>query len=457
MFLRRTILALGFMVLLGGGGLAYGAGPCFEPVATVSGKVRGVYEGPTDTCSWRGIPYAAAPVGALRWKAPQPALAWSEVRDGSKWGDRCMQGSGFMAGGGAPGAGMSEDCLNLNIWRPQGPGPYPVMIWIHGGGYYVGAGNDPQYWGDRLAKAGNLIVVTINYRLGLLGFMAHPGLREEDANHTTGGYGALDQVSALKWVHDNIESFGGDPNNITIFGQSAGGASVCSMVATPLAKGLFQRAIMQSGLCELSQDLKDSYQITQTAMKTLGCGPDDLQCMRKLPAKKIADKAGGSLLKGFIYMPSHDGYVLSNTPLKMIESGNYNKVSFMAGTVLDEFGKAVKLTPQYYYTRPAQYETRLVKSFGMSPEQAKELAELYPHGLRGPAGRGPGPDVRGRRGHAVPGPSRDRGPGQGRQPGLVLPLRVSRHEVRKVYGLISHRGTALHLRFVRPLAEPDLL
>ncbi len=357
---------------------AYGQELCSGTVETSSGLVAGVMENNANVCVWRGIPYAEPPVGDLRWKAPQPAKAWTGVRPADKFGDRCVQASGFLSGGSTPGVGMSEDCLNLNIWRPKSPGKYPVMFWIHGGGYYVGAGNDPGYWGDRLAESGNLIVVTINYRLSLLGFMAHPDLRKEDPNNSTGGYGTLDQALALKWVHQNIAQFGGDPDQITIFGQSAGGASICSLIATPLTKGMFSRAIMESGLCELSLDLEDAYQQTRTAIKELGCGGNDLACMRGISAEQIIKKAGGSLLQGFIYMPCHDGYLLTGTPLSMIESGNYNRVALLAGTVLDEFGKAVKLKPKYHYTLPAQYEKKLISAFGMTAEQARTLVSLYP-------------------------------------------------------------------------------
>lgn len=366
------------MAFLAAGLRSYAQDACSAPVETRSGIVSGVDEDGAAVCVWRGVPYAEPPVGELRWQAPRPVNAWTGVRSASKFGDRCVQGTGFLSGGSAPGVGMSEDCLNLNVWRPKAPGKYPVMFWVHGGGYYVGAGNDPGYWGDRLAESGNVIVVTVNYRLSLLGFMAHPDLRKADPNNTTGGYGTLDQVLALKWVHDNIASFGGDPDNITVFGQSAGGASICTLVATPLAKGLFNRAIMQSGLCELSLDLEDAYLTSKDAIAKLGCDYNDLACLKKIPAETIVKKAGGSLMQGFIYMPCHDGYILTGTPLSMIEAGNYNRVDLMAGTVLDEFGKAVKIKPAYRNTRPAGYEKRLQKSFEMSEAQAKTLVSLYP-------------------------------------------------------------------------------
>ena len=374
-FMFRVLICALFLVAAA---KSYAQDSCSASVETKSGTLSGTNETGSATCVWRGIPYAEPPLGELRWKAPQPVKPWTGARKAEKFGDRCVQAGGMLGGGSPPGIGMSEDCLNLNVWRPKAPGKYPVMFWVHGGGYYTGAGNDPGYWGDRLSESGNVIVVTINYRLSLLGFMAHPDLRKQDAHNSTGSYGTLDQVLALKWVHDNIASFGGDPDNITIFGQSAGGASICSLVATPLTKGMFNRAVMQSGLCELSLDLDDAYQTTKDAIAKLGCEYNDLVCLRKVPAETIIKKAGGSLMKGFVYMPCHDGYVLTGTPLSMIESGTYNRVSFMAGTVLDEFGKAVKIKPSYRNTTPAQYEKRLQKSFGFSEAQAKTLVSLYP-------------------------------------------------------------------------------
>jgi len=349
---------------------------CETPVDTAFGKIAGTSEEGTDTCVWRGVPYAAAPVDDLRWRAPRPTPRWDGKLDATRFGDRCMQAGGLLGGGGAPGVGMSEDCLNLNIWRPTRPGKYPVMFWIHGGGYYVGSGSDPQYWGDRLAEAGEVMVVTINYRMSLFGFMAHPDLRDEDPNRSTGGYGMLDQAFALKWVHENIAGFGGDPDNITIFGQSAGGCSVCTLLASPLAKGRFRRIIMQSAACELTRDLEAGYEQTRGIMETFGC--DDLDCMRELSAEEINDKAAGSLFEGFQSVPCHDGYALTDTPLAMIRAGDYNRAQVMAGSVLDEFGKALKLKPAYKYTTPGGYEKRLMKSFGMTEDEAARLVELYP-------------------------------------------------------------------------------
>jgi len=289
----------------------------------------------------------------------------------------CMQKGVTSLEGRATALKMSEDCLYLNIWRPARSGVFPVMVWVHGGGYYGGSGMTPWYWGDRLAVAGDLVVVTINYRLNIFGFFAHPGLMEEDEHHSTGSQGTLDQVAALRWVHDNIESFGGDPDNVTIFGESAGGWSICTLVATPLTKGLFHRAILESGGCNQSRDLEDGYEFARQVAKKMGCREDDVQCLRDLPAKKILNRGSGGMAD-LQAMPHHDGYALTDTPLEMIRSGNYNHVPFIAGYNRDEFGKAIKLFPGFYHTRPAQYKSRLVRKFGISEDDASQMVELYP-------------------------------------------------------------------------------
>ncbi len=377
--MKKTIIIFVIAVVtLAVSGAALAGDLCSAPVETAAGMVAGAAEDGSDTCVWRGIPYAAAPVDELRWMAPQPTPAWTGVRDASRFGDRCVQAGGLMGGAGAEGVGMSEDCLNLNVWRPAKSGTFPVMVWVHGGGYYTGAGSDPGYWGDRLAAAGDVIVVTINYRLSILGFLAHPDLRKNDPNQSTGGYGTIDQAAALRWVHENIQAFGGDPDNVTIFGQSAGGCSVCSLLATPLAEGLFARAIMQSGICELSRDLEDGYQQARGIMDSVKCDYHDLECMRQIPAENLVAEAGGELFDGFIWVPTHDGHVLTDTPLATIRAGDYNHADLLAGTVLDEFGKAVKLKPKFYYTLPANYEKKLVKQFHMSADDACRLTQLYP-------------------------------------------------------------------------------
>jgi para-nitrobenzyl esterase len=253
------------------------------------------------------------------------------------------------------------------------------MFWIHGGGYDGGTANNRYYWGDRLAEFGDVVVVTINYRLNVFGFFADPALRDEDPDNSTGNYGSLDQVAALKWVNDNIEAFGGDPDNITVFGESAGGYSICTLLATPLAKGLFQKAIMESGGCGSRGSLEDSYEHAAAFAKEMGCAPSDLDCLRGLTSKKIMSKISGGLGGGSGFRPHVDGYFLTAAPIDLIRSGDYNQVPFLAGFNRDEFAfMTAVLEPKLYRTRPSRYRKAIEEELGFSGDDARRLVELYP-------------------------------------------------------------------------------
>jgi para-nitrobenzyl esterase len=209
------------------------------PVRTASGLLEGTLTANGAVRVFKGIPYAAPPTGALRWQPPQPAPAWQGVRKADEFGARCMQGRVFQDMV-FRDKGPSEDCLYLNVWTPAHVStPLPVMVWIYGGGFQAGAASEPRQDGENLTRKG-VVVVSMNYRLGIFGFFAHPELAKESGRNASGNYGLLDQLAALRWVHQNIAAFGGDPANVTIFGESAGSMSVNAQVTSPLAAGLFK-------------------------------------------------------------------------------------------------------------------------------------------------------------------------------------------------------------------------
>jgi para-nitrobenzyl esterase len=310
---------------------------CSAPVATAEGPVTG-RAAETAACEYRGIPYAAPPKGERRWRPPAPAAARTATLAAQEFGPQCPQPHVGLTSL-LPSGTESEDCLYLNIWRPLKSGSFPVMVWIHGGDLLQGSGSWPLYAGDRLAAAKDVVVVSINYRLGPLGFLYHPALAAEDPHRSSGNYGLLDQVQSLAWVRDNIAGFGGDPQNVTIFGESAGGWSVCNLLASPLAAGLFHRAIVESGGCQCSRTVAQGEEWGREFAARLGCeGPKAAACLRTKSARQVIAALGTNwqaMLTKFF--PHLDGYALAESPLDAVRGGRYNRVPLLAGSTRDEF------------------------------------------------------------------------------------------------------------------------
>lgn len=347
---------------------------CWIPAAaaavqTEAGSVDGVRQG--DVRAYLGIPYAAPPTGNLRWRAPQPAMPWRGVRPADHFAPACMQKGVSMPGEKPPVT--SEDCLYLNIWAPAkaGGGKLPVMVWIHGGGYTNGSAAMALYWGDNLARRG-AIVVTFGYRLGPFGFLAHPELTKESANHTSGNYGLLDQIAALAWVKRNIAAFGGDPDCVTIFGQSAGGDAVSMLMASPRAKGLFQRAIGQSGGLFEPLQLAPNYLLANAERDgsdyAASLGAKDLAGLRALSAE--------ALFKGKAAAVTHpviDGFVLPQSPYDAFIRGQQNDVPLLVGSNAEE---ARSLVSDLDAVSAATYDSEMVRHWGPIPPV---LYDAYPH------------------------------------------------------------------------------
>jgi para-nitrobenzyl esterase len=284
--------------------------------------------------SFKGIPYAAAPVGALRWRPPQPVEPWSGVRASDAFGPNAIQGVVFADIDPRP-AGISEDCLYLNVWTPRlDPSePLPVMVWIHGGGFAVGSGAEPRYDGANLAPRG-IIVVTLNHRLGALGFLAHPELTAESPHGASGNYGLLDLAAALKWVSGNIARFGGDPRRVTIAGESAGSSAVSALMASPLARGLFARAIGESGAM-FPSPARSSAGLAEAERAGLAfarkAGAPSLADLRAMPALDILATA-----PGLGFRPIVDGHFLPRPAAEIFSDGEQNDVALLAGWNKDE-------------------------------------------------------------------------------------------------------------------------
>ena len=315
---------------------------------------------------YKGIPFAAPPVGDLRWRAPQPPAKWNDVKQVTKFAPAPMQG-------GNPPSGKSEDCLYLNVWTParSDKEKIPVLVWIYGGGFSFGSTAEPVYTGEKLAKKG-VVFVSIAYRVGQLSFLAHPELSAESPNHVSGNYGLLDMIAGLQWIQKNIAAFGGDPDKVTIFGESAGGIAVSMLCASPLAKGLFQGAISQSGgsfgptrpttfpgenMKTLKQAEADGIAFVKNA------GASTIADLRKIDADKLP--GGFGLGSGW---PIVDGYVIPDDQYKLYEAGKYNDVPVLIGYNSDEGASfSREKTPDEFIagvnTRYGKFADDLIKAY----------------------------------------------------------------------------------------------
>jgi para-nitrobenzyl esterase len=339
-------------------------------VRTPNGVLEGVVSPDNRVRSFKGIPFAAPPVGPLRWKAPQPAPAWTGVRSAAEFGARCSQGRVFddMI---FRDNGPSEDCLYLNVWAPEaafaGSSPdkvkLPVMFWIYGGGFMAGGSSEPRQDGGNLSTKG-VVVVSCNYRLGMFGFFSHPEAAKESPHNATGNYGLLDQLAALQWVHDNIALFGGDPENVTIFGESAGSLSVSGLVASPRASGLFQRAIGESGAffrAGIGPRPRAEAEQADVKFAEAAFGTSSLEKLRALPAEQILE---ASRKPGVWFIPDVDGWFLPESVEAIYAAGKQNRVALLAGWNTDEgnyrafFGDLPPTAPNFITRARERYGDR---------------------------------------------------------------------------------------------------
>jgi len=346
-----------------------------QPVVRApAGAVRGVAQDGLDI--FKGVPYAAPPVGGLRWKPPAPAPAWTGVRDAVDFGPACPQPK--------PRAGsiyasilkaMSEDCLTLNVWTPEKATKAPVLVWIHGGSLIGGSSSESMYDGAALARRG-LVVVTINYRLGVLGYMAHPELSAESPDHVSGNYGLLDQIAALTWVRKNIAAFGGDPHNVTIAGESAGGLSVMYLLASPAARGLFDKAIAQSAYMISTPELRRKAYghipaETMGVTTALKLGAKTLAELRAMDAETLT---GAALAAGFQTFGAVDGKLLPRQLVDTFDKGEQARVPILAGFNSGEI-RSLRILAPPPPADAATYEKEIRARYG---DLADDFLKLYP-------------------------------------------------------------------------------
>ena len=352
-----------------------------EPlVETRAGKIRGLTA--DETVVFRGIPYARPPIGDLRLRPPQREAPWSGVRDVLEFSPAAPQNpSPVEEAVYRGGLHTSEDCLYLNVWTPGlDHARRPVMVWIHGGAFVTGSGSMPWYDGTRLAAEADVVVVAINYRLGALGFLHLEEITE--GFEGSGNLGVLDQIAALEWVRENIAGFGGDPDNVTVFGESAGGMSVGTLMAVPRAKGLFRRALLQSGAGSNAHDLDYATSIAAQVLTELGIDAGSAARLRDLPVDAILQAQAKVLMEnwptapGLPFQPVADGVVLPDRPVDAVASGSSGSVEVLLGTTLDEMRLFALVDPSYQATDEAKLLRRATQAFG-SEERAQRAIEVY--------------------------------------------------------------------------------
>jgi para-nitrobenzyl esterase len=374
-----TLATAGTTAARAGVGAAAAGSAAAAPIVTTSdGAVRGAAAGTVN--EFLGIPYAAPPTGNLRWRPPQPAADWRGVRDATQFGPSCPQSA--VKNPFLPPGPVSEDCLYLNVYTPTArPGANrPVLVWIHGGGLVQDGGRN--YDGTKLAADGT-VVVTINYRLGALGFLAHPALASRPGG-AAGNYGLMDQQAALRWVQRNIARFGGDPDNVTIAGQSAGGLSVLAQLVSPGARGLFQRVIVQSGTFALNQrPLATAEAAGETFATAVGCPDQSAACLRNVPVSDLVANFGVEI-PGVV-----DGSVLTQPIGTALARGQFARVPVINGITHDEellFVAGLGITVSQGTniplagdpTKPANYQANIAQALGVSAPRAAAIANEYP-------------------------------------------------------------------------------
>jgi para-nitrobenzyl esterase len=381
---RRLARSFLLVVVLVPSLLSFAAGT--DPVRVEQGLLAGTNGSSAGMRVYRGIPFAAPPVGDLRWKAPQPAAKWQGARQAAEFSNACWQ-TQYPAAAAIYQAKLpplSEDCLYLNIWTPANSAKdrLPVMVWIHGGGFTRGFAGTRAYDGEALARKG-VVIVTTNYRLGIFGFLAHPALSAESGHHASGNYALLDQIAALQWVQKNIAAFGGDPARVTIFGESAGSWAVNALMASPLAKGLFQRAIGESGgsfspMKTLAEAEKEGEKLAASMAPAAGAKTEAadkpgtqsiLKMLRARPAEELLKASDAGTVR-----PMVDGWVLREDVATIFAQGKQNDVPLIVGYNADE---GTTLAPQGANLKALMFAGGVYQRYG---SQADAFLKIYPAG-----------------------------------------------------------------------------